>query len=359
MTYPTSGTTVQRRWTGWWRRERHEADGCAGPGQRYRSRGRNASASWPGSQPVASRADVCRAGADLDRRSATARCRPNRPASGAAVPHPGEDAARCPDRDRDRCSPSLSRCGCQCRWRTSRTRRPRYGPTGDRARERGTQQAACLAAGAARTAWCRGGHSRPGSTSARWARRCPVVRPLGQRVDDASRSLGRAQEAEMNLDRLAQPEIVTVTQAVAVLEQSHGVVGAASLPVLAHPDLRPIVDAQLDEAIVALVLLRCVAMPAARGQAPRRWSAATPVKLARLHDNRFLGNTVITEAVNQLHDQHVLVNGRAAGIRPGPAFDRLTASQRRRIEEDLLILAAPGDPVVAALNRQRSQGGPS
>src|SRR6266496_3449055 len=44
MTYPTSGTTVQRRWTGWWRRERHEADGCAGPGQRYRSRGRNASA---------------------------------------------------------------------------------------------------------------------------------------------------------------------------------------------------------------------------------------------------------------------------------------------------------------------------
>jgi hypothetical protein len=206
----------------------------------------------------------------------------------------------------------------------------------------------------------------------------------------------------MNPDRLAQPEIVTITQAVAVLEQSHGVVGASSLPVLAHPDLRPIVDAQLDEvgrvviehrdadgdiegyssgyaddiaeqlaaeglsvlppldrAIVALVLLRCVAMPAARGQASRRWSAATPVKLARLQDNRFLGNTVITEAVNRLHDQHVLVNGRAAGIRPGPAFDRLTASQRRRIEEDLLILAAPGDPVVAALNRQRSQGGPS
>jgi hypothetical protein len=205
----------------------------------------------------------------------------------------------------------------------------------------------------------------------------------------------------MNLDRLSQHEIAAVSQAVAVLEQVHGVTGARMLPVLAHPDLRPIVDAQLDtvgrvvvehrgrdgeiegyssgyaddiagqlaaeglgvlhpldRAIVALVLLRCVAMPAARDRAPRRWSAAAPVKLARLHDNRALGNTAITEAVNRLHDLHVLVNGRAAGIRPGPAFDRLTAAQRQRIEEDLFILAAPGDPVAAALKRQRTQEDP-
>ena len=114
----------------------------------------------------------------------------------------------------------------------------------------------------------------------------------------------------------------------------------------------------LERAVVALVLLRCVAMPAARGQAPRRWSAAPPVRLARLQDNRAVGNTAITEAVNRLHDQHVLVNGRAVGIRPGPAFDRLTAGQRRRIEEELFILAAPADPVAAALLRQRSQEEP-
>jgi hypothetical protein len=71
-----------------------------------------------------------------------------------------------------------------------------------------------------------------------------------------------------------------------------------------------------------------------------------------------VGNTAITEAVNRLHDQHVLVNGRAVGIRPGPAFDRLTAGQRRRIEEELFILAAPADPVATALLRQRSQGEP-
>lgn len=205
----------------------------------------------------------------------------------------------------------------------------------------------------------------------------------------------------MTLDQIPQPEVAAVAHAVAVLEQAHGVVGAPHLPVLAHPDLRPIVDAQLDavgrvviehrdaddeiegyssgyaddigeqlaaeglgvlppleRAVVALVLLRCVAMPAARGQVPRRWSAAPPVKLARLHDNRAVRNTAITEAVNRLHDQHVLVNGRAVGIRPGPAFDRLTASQRRRIEQDLFILAAPADPVAAALLRQRSQGEP-
>ena len=184
-------------------------------------------------------------------------------------------------------------------------------------------------------------------------------------------------------------------------KQAHGVVGTSALPVLAHPALRPVVDAQLgavgrvviehrdadgavegyssgyaddiaeqlaaeglgvlpplERAVVALVLLRCLAMPAARGQAPHRWSAAPPVRLARLQDNRAVGNTVITEAVNRLHDQHVLVNGRAAGIRPGPAFDRLTVSQRRRIEEDLFILAAPADPVAGALLRQRSQEEP-
>lgn len=202
----------------------------------------------------------------------------------------------------------------------------------------------------------------------------------------------------MNLGRLPQPEAQAVTQAIAVLEQAHGMIDARLLPALSHPDLRPAIDAELDavgrvvvehsdtagdvegyssgyaddiadrlaaegigilspidRAVVALVLLRCVAMPAAQGKPPRRWSAAEPVKLARLHDNRAMGNTLISETVNRLHNMHILVNGRGAGIRPGPAFDRLTAAQRRRIEEDLFILAAPADPIAAALMEQRSQ----
>jgi hypothetical protein len=202
----------------------------------------------------------------------------------------------------------------------------------------------------------------------------------------------------MSLDMLPQSDAQAVTQAIAVLEQAHGMIDARVLPALSHPDQRPVIDAELDavgrvvvehrdaagevegyssgyaddvadrlaaeglgilspldRAVAALVLLRCVAMPAARGRPPRRWSAAEPVKLARLHDNRTVGNTLISEAVNRLHDMHILVNGRGAGIRPGPAFDRLTTAQRRRIEEDLFILAAPADPVAAALIRQRSQ----
>ncbi len=202
----------------------------------------------------------------------------------------------------------------------------------------------------------------------------------------------------MSLVLLAQADAAAVAYAVAVLEQTHGVVDAALLPVLAHPDLRPLVDteldavgrvvvehlrpdgtvegyssgyaddiaerlaaeglgvlAPLDRAVVALVLLRCVAMPTARGRPPRRWSAAPPVSLARLHDNRRLGKAAVRDAVNRLHDLHVLVNGRAAGIRPGPAFDRLTPAQRQRIEEDLFMLAAPADPVAVALQRRRQQ----
>jgi hypothetical protein len=202
----------------------------------------------------------------------------------------------------------------------------------------------------------------------------------------------------MSLAALSPTDQAAVARAVAVLEQVHGVVDASMLPALSHPDLRPVVEAELDavgrvvvevhrldgtvhgyssgyvddvaerlaaeglgilapidRAVVALVLLRCVAMPTVQGRPPRRWTAAPPVSLARLHDNRRLGKATVREAVNRLHDLHVLVNGRAVGIRPGPAFDRLTPAQRRRIEEDLFVLAAPSDPVAVALQRRRRE----
>lgn len=204
----------------------------------------------------------------------------------------------------------------------------------------------------------------------------------------------------MNLDYLSQHELAAVSYAIAVLEQSHGVVPKKLLPVLVHPDLRLVVDAQLDavgrtviehqaadgatqgyssgyaddiadrlaaqglgvlipadRAVVALVLLWCVAMPTVQGRSPLRWTDARPVKLEQLHHNRPMKKHEVTDAVNRLHDAHVLVNGRAVGVRPGPAFDRLTPVQQRRIEEDLFILAAPDDPVAAALLRRRHDPG--
>ena len=206
----------------------------------------------------------------------------------------------------------------------------------------------------------------------------------------------------MSLDYLSQRELAAVSHAIAVLEQCHGVVPKKLLPVLVHPDLRLVVDAQLDavgrtviehraadgatqgyssgyaddiadrlaaqglgvlipadRAAVALVLLWCVAMPTVQGRPPLRWTDARPVKLKQLHHNRPLNKGEVTDAVNRLHDAHVLVNGRAVGVRPGPAFDRLTTAQQRRIEEDLFILAAPDDPVAAALLRRRHDPGDS
>jgi hypothetical protein len=50
----------------------------------------------------------------------------------------------------------------------------------------------------------------------------------------------------------------------------------------------------------------------------------------------------------------VLVNSRRAGVRPGPAFDRLTPAERQRIEQDLFLLAAPEDPIAVAIKRRRA-----
>lgn len=101
-------------------------------------------------------------------------------------------------------------------------------------------------------------------------------------------------------------------------------------------------------AVLALVLLHCVAIPTARGQPPERWSSAPPVSRDELNKTSIPDRTV-SHALRELHDEHVIVNGRAHGIRPGPGLDRLTARQRERLERDLLALAGRDDPVVRRL----------
>ena len=205
----------------------------------------------------------------------------------------------------------------------------------------------------------------------------------------------------MNVDGLlaglSEQQAAQVGYCVGVLEQIPGGIDAALLPALAHPDLRPVIDQVLDaagrvlvehrnqagevvtyasgwaddtadslveegfgvldpleRAVVALVLLRCVAEPTAAGKPPARWSQARGVSLERLHDTRQLHRKLVGTTVNRLHDRHVLVNSRHAGVRPGPAFDRLTPAQRQRIEQDLFLLAAPEDPIAVALRRRRA-----
>jgi hypothetical protein len=104
-----------------------------------------------------------------------------------------------------------------------------------------------------------------------------------------------------------------------------------------------------DAAVVTLVLLHTVALPAARGREPVPWSSATGVSYDRLADARRCPTGAVKQAVSRLDAARVLTNARSYGIRPGPALDRLTPAQRRRVEARLAALAMPDDPVIARL----------
>lgn len=100
-------------------------------------------------------------------------------------------------------------------------------------------------------------------------------------------------------------------------------------------------------AVLAAVLLHCVVLPASRGQAAARWSEATRVPHATLKANRgALPDRLVTLALGELHEAGIVDAAPAAGVRPGPAFDRLTPRARTRIERDLLAIVAADDPVI-------------
>lgn len=109
-------------------------------------------------------------------------------------------------------------------------------------------------------------------------------------------------------------------------------------------------------AVLAVVLLRCVAEPTARGQRPDPWSAAPPVSRAELNKCQ-IPDIHIVRALAQLHLAGLVHNGRGnAGVTPGPVLDRLTPAQRTRLEHDLLQIAAPDDPVVRRILSHYAKG---
>ena len=108
-----------------------------------------------------------------------------------------------------------------------------------------------------------------------------------------------------------------------------------------------------DRAVLALVLLFCVAIPTTRGQRPEPWSSATPVARNQLLDCCGVPNTVIKNGIRRLHLLGVIRDQRSHGITPGPALDRLTQAQRARLEEDLLLVTAPDDPLILRIRERR------
>jgi hypothetical protein len=184
-----------------------------------------------------------------------------------------------------------------------------------------------------------------------------------------------------------------VLEAIGALELADGPV-PATLPALIEPALRAIVAARLagcgrvlmqrpdgfvsgyddavadqllthgiggldrtDRAVLALVLLRTVAIPRARGKlAGEEWVQAQTVATTvdELAQNRHLTKLAITTSLRRLRGLGLIRVGHRADIVPGPQFQRLTPARSSALWEDLLLLSAPSSSYARVIRTRRA-----
>jgi hypothetical protein len=112
----------------------------------------------------------------------------------------------------------------------------------------------------------------------------------------------------------------------------------------------------LDRAVLALVLLRGVAAPRARGRiAGDDWTDAEPITVDELALNRHVNKTQIKGAVRRLRAAGILRPGHRADLVPGPQFLRLTPERSKRLWEDLVLVSRPDGMLAEVIRRRRSQ----
>src|SRR5258707_9981612 len=195
--------------------------------------------------------------------------------------------------------------------------------------------------------------------------------------------------------QLAVEDEAAVRDAIAALEVAEGVVPAAAFPALQDPALRSAVTHRLgacgrvlisvgagwvsgyddevadtlgelgigllsptDRAVLALVLLRTVAIPRARGElSGNAWvtpDGARPTTVAELNHNRHHTKRQITESLRTVRTLGLLKPGHRSGIVPGPALYRLSGQRAAWLWEDLLMLAAPESSYARVLRARRA-----
>jgi hypothetical protein len=109
-----------------------------------------------------------------------------------------------------------------------------------------------------------------------------------------------------------------------------------------------------DRAVLALVLLHCVAIPRAAGQITSTdWTDAKAVDRKVLKFNRSLSGQDVDRSLRRLQARGILRRGHRAEIRPGPQFLRLTESRSRALWEDLVLLCRPDGHQAAHIRRRR------
>lgn len=108
-----------------------------------------------------------------------------------------------------------------------------------------------------------------------------------------------------------------------------------------------------DRAVLALVLLHCVAIPRAAGRIRNdSWLDAEPTISQELARSQ-LPATKIRAAVQRLRDAGILRYGARRSILPGPQFARLTPGVSASLWEELILLAQPHGAMADVIRRRR------
>lgn len=116
--------------------------------------------------------------------------------------------------------------------------------------------------------------------------------------------------------------------------------------------------APIDAAVLTLVLLHAVAIPAARGDIDSvDWTAEDldapdVATLARNRDRR-LNERAIRGSLRRLRDAGVLRAGQRSKLLPGPQFHRLTSNRTQQIWENMIVAASPSSTLARTIARRR------
>ncbi|MFD7625999.1 hypothetical protein ACFV7Q_08120 [Streptomyces sp. NPDC059851] len=202
---------------------------------------------------------------------------------------------------------------------------------------------------------------------------------------------------------LSDREETLVQAAIGALEISEGIVPSQAFPALADDALRAIVAHRLketgrvllprvhggisgytsgyddatarrmaangigvlpdvDRAVLAIALLRTIAIPRAGGQhRSTSWLSDGPGTSAaeiRSNTDNFFTRDHVRFAVRRLKARRLLRSGYHGQLLPGPALLRLTEAQSTRLWEDLVLITLPDSLWADIIRRRREQTAP-
>lgn len=113
-----------------------------------------------------------------------------------------------------------------------------------------------------------------------------------------------------------------------------------------------------DRAVLALVLLHCVAIPRSRGKGGTGWGDGEPIGKDELYRSK-LSRKTVDASVSRLRGAGVLAYGAKRGIVPGPQFDRLTERASASLWEELVLVAQPHGVMAQVIRRRRTAPRPA